>query len=69
MRRVHVEGDLNLFAVDYPNTAAGYASGGYMADSVVTGTINAGSQQQWFTRNSEMASWAFGNWNFVFVGS
>jgi len=45
MRRVQVEGDLMLFGVDYPNPDAGYASGGYMADSYVTGTLNAGSQQ------------------------
>lgn len=57
-----------LFGVDYPNPDAGYASGGYMADSYVTGTLNAGSQQQWFSRNVDMATWGFGAWNFVFVG-
>ena len=45
MRRVHVDRDIDLFAVDYPNWGAGYASGGYMADVEVTGNINAGSQQ------------------------
>jgi len=48
---------LNLFGVDFPNEAAGYASGGFMADSYVTGNIYAGSQQQWFSRNVDMATW------------
>ena len=43
MRRMHIEGDINLFDVTYPNTAAGAASGGYMSDSVVTGNIFSGS--------------------------
>jgi len=44
MRRVQVEGDIEVFGYDAPNPGAGYASGGYMADSYVTGNINAGSQ-------------------------
>jgi hypothetical protein len=43
MRRVQVEGDLELFGVDYPNPNAGYASGGFLANSKVIGKINAGS--------------------------
>jgi hypothetical protein len=44
MRRVEVEGNLNLFGVDAPNESAGYASGGFMANSKVSGNIYAGSQ-------------------------
>ena len=45
-----------------------YASGGYMANSRVSGTMVSGSQQQWFTRNSELGSWGGGVWNMVFSG-
>jgi len=57
-----VNGDLNL-------TDKGWSSGGYMADVHVTGAINAGGQQQWFTRNSSMSRWNGGQWNMVFTGS
>lgn len=43
MRRVQVDGDLNLFGVDFPNPDAGYASGGFMADVYATGNVNGGS--------------------------
>ena len=68
MRRVHVDGDINLFEVNFPHPEAGYASGGYMSDSVVTGNIFAGSQQQWFSRNVQMGKWNNGVWNFVYLG-
>ena len=29
----------------------------------------SGSQQQFFTRNSELAQWEGGVWNMVFVGT
>jgi len=39
-----------------------------MADTKVHGTIEGGSQQQFISRNVEMNNWAFGAWNFVYVG-
>jgi hypothetical protein len=41
LRRLIVEGDLNLFAST--GGPAGYASGGYMADIYVSGKIISGS--------------------------
>jgi hypothetical protein len=61
MRRVHVKGNLKLFDI-------GYASGGFLADSKVDGTISSGPQQQWFTRNSDIRKWIGSNWNMMFVG-
>ena len=61
MRRVHIKGDLQLFD-------KGYASGGFLADSKVDGTINSGPQQQWLTRNSEIGKWIGKNWNMMFIG-
>jgi len=63
LRRLVVDGDLNLFQKD------GWSSGGYMSDSVVKGTINSGSQQQFLFRNSDFGTWKGGNWNMVFVGT
>jgi len=60
MRRVHIDGDMQL--------GQGYASGGFLSDSWVSGTIYSASQQQWFNRNVEMHSFHKGVWNFVFVG-
>jgi hypothetical protein len=45
MRRIEVDGDLQVFQYNYPNPGAGYASGGFMADMKVTGTYTPGSQQ------------------------
>lgn len=69
LRRAVVEGDLNLFHYNPPNPGAGYASGGFMADVKVMGTVTSGSQQQFLTRNSEIEKWETGVWNMVFVGS
>jgi len=60
-RRMHVRGNLVL----HQN---GWASGGWMSDSVVDGTVDSGPQQQWISRNSEWGSWTGANWNMVFVG-
>ena len=60
MRRTRIVGDLTL--------GEGWSSGGYLANSEVTGTIYAGSQQQWFTRNASMGNFVKGGWNFVFLG-
>ncbi|MEV1049490.1 discoidin domain-containing protein, partial [Streptomyces sp. NPDC049916] len=44
-RRMHVKGGLNLAPDGY-----GWASGGYIADSKIDGTVGPYSQQQWYTR-------------------
>lgn len=61
-RRMHVFGDLVL------NQKGGWASGGWMSDSLIDGNVGSGSQQQWISRNSEWSSWTGANWNMVFVG-
>ncbi|WP_241744242.1 adenylyl cyclase [Cellulosimicrobium arenosum] len=63
MRRVDIRGDLTVFGA-----YGEYASGGYLANSRVGGTLVTGSQQQWFTRNSEVGTWDGGVWNMVFAG-
>lgn len=67
LRRLNITGELQLFDFDN-NWNAGWASGGLLADSVVNGTIVPGSQQQWFSRNSQYGNWTNGVWNMVFVG-
>jgi hypothetical protein len=61
-RRMHVRGDVVL------HQHRGWASGGWMSDSLVDGNVDSGSQQQWISRNSEWGSWTGSNWNMVFVG-
>lgn len=61
-RRMHVLGDIVL------HQKGGWASGGWMSDSVVDGNVGSGPQQQWISRNSEWGSWTGANWNMVFVG-
>jgi hypothetical protein len=68
LRRVYITGNLDLYQYN-SGCCAGWASGGYLADSTVSGTITSGSQQQWFTRNSNIGKWAGGVWNMVFVGN
>ncbi|XHM95990.1 discoidin domain-containing protein [Peterkaempfera sp. SMS 1(5)a] len=62
-RRMHVEGDLNLAPNGY-----GWASGGYIADSKIDGTVGNYSQQQWYTRDSSIGGFSNGVWNQVFSG-
>jgi hypothetical protein len=62
LRRVHVRGDLVL------HQNHGWASGGWMSDSLVDGNVDSGSQQQWISRNCAWKSWTGSNWNMVFVG-
>jgi hypothetical protein len=61
-RRMHVRGNLVL------HQKGGWASGGWMSDTLVDGNTGSGSQQQWISRNSEWGSWTGSNWNMVFVG-
>ncbi len=63
-RRMHVKG--NLAVMDYTDT--NFASGGFMADSKVDGSVIAYSQQQWYSRNSEWSQWNGGVWNIVAQG-
>lgn len=63
LRRVHIAGALEL-----TNQSCGEASGGFMANTTVDNGVNACSQQQWYTRNSTMASFSDNVWNFVFSG-
>ncbi|MFI0897532.1 hypothetical protein [Streptomyces sp. NPDC020983] len=62
-RRIDVHGNLALYPAGY-----GWASGGYIADTKVTGQAASVSQQQWYTRDSNLGSWAGGVWNMVFSG-
>jgi hypothetical protein len=61
-RRMHVRGNLVL------HQNRGWASGGWMSDTLVDGNVDSGTQQQWISRNSEWGSWTGSNWNMVFVG-
>jgi hypothetical protein len=53
MRRVVVTGS-TLSLMDYCTAGPQFASGGFIADSNLPNTLN-GSQQQWLTRNSQIA--------------
>ncbi|MEV7966903.1 adenylyl cyclase [Sphaerisporangium sp. NPDC088356] len=66
MRRLNVTGG-GLSLMDYCTAGPQYASGGFIADSKLPSVTN-GSQQQWLTRNSEVAGWSNGVWNQVFSG-
>ena len=65
MRRAHVKGDMSLWPSPPGNQ---WSSGGFMADTVVDGQVQSGSQQQWISRNDTFGSWDGSNWNMVFVG-
>lgn len=62
-RRMHIRGGLNLAPSGY-----GWASGGYIADSKIDGTVGSYSQQQWYTRDSSIGGWSNSVWNMVFSG-
>ncbi|SER70632.1 Ricin-type beta-trefoil lectin domain-like [Lentzea xinjiangensis] len=62
MRRTKTYGNMQL-------DDGGWSSGGFLTDSVVTGQVRSGSQQQWLSRNTEWGSWTGENWNMVFVGA
>jgi len=61
LRRIHIKGNLQLHD-------GGYASGGFIADSKIDGTVYSGQQQQWFSRNTSWGKWLGGQWNMMFVG-
>jgi hypothetical protein len=63
MRRVHIRGGLALMPAWW-----GYSSGGFIADSQIDGEVQSGSQQQWYSRDSLVGSWAGSVWNMVFSG-
>ncbi len=62
LRGVNINGSLSL------HDGGKYASGGFLADSRITGTVNSGSQQQWFSRNCSWKSWSGQVWNMCFAG-
>jgi hypothetical protein len=66
MRRLDISG-ANLSLMDYCTAGPQYASGGFIADSRLPFVVS-GSQQQWLTRNTEVAGWSNGVWNQVFAG-
>ncbi|GAB1645573.1 adenylyl cyclase [Krasilnikovia sp. MM14-A1259] len=66
LRRLNITG-ANLSLMDYCTAGPQYASGGFIADSRLPFVVS-GSQQQWITRNSEVAGWSNGVWNQVFSG-
>jgi hypothetical protein len=66
MRDVVINGNLTL--MDYCDGSPDYASGGFIADSDLNGTVTNGSQQQYYTRNTDIGSWSNAVWNQVFSG-
>ena len=62
LRRMHIRGNLVL------HQKHGWASGGWMSDTLIDGNVDSGSQQQWISRNSDWKSWTGSNWNMLFLG-
>ena len=62
-RRMDIHGGLELAPA-----SNGFASGGYIADSKVSGQVSSVSQQQWYSRDSNFGSWSGSVWNMVFSG-
>jgi hypothetical protein len=65
-RRMHLRGAGNQ--IQLWNGGDGWSSGGFMADTKIDGQVVSGSQQQWYSRNSEFGSWSGSVWNMVFQG-
>lgn len=63
LRRVDITGKLGLF-----DWKGGFASGGYLADSRISGDVINAPQQQWYTRETTIGGWTNGVWNQVFSG-
>jgi hypothetical protein len=66
-RRMHLKGAGNQ--IQLWSGGDGYSSGGLLADTKIDGTVVSGSQQQWYTRNSELGQWNGSVWNMVFQGT
>jgi hypothetical protein len=66
LRDVIINGNLTL--MDYCDGSPDYASGGFIANSELNGTVENGSQQQYFVRDSDISDWTNGVWNQVFCG-
>jgi hypothetical protein len=63
-RRIQVNGNLEL-----DDTGGGGASGGFLGNTVVTGSVDPGAQHNWFSRNTYMGSWGpVSGWVEVFMG-
>src|SRR5215472_12073882 len=62
-RRMDVHGGMNLAPASNC-----FASGGFIADSKVSGQVSSVSQQQWYSRDSNFGSWNGSVWNMVFSG-
>src|SRR5947209_8476286 len=62
-RRMDVHGGLQLFPASF-----GFASGGFIADSKVTGQVSRSEEQQWYSRGSNFGSWNGSVWTMVFSG-
>ena len=63
MRRMDIHTHLSLTP-----TGFGWASGGYIADTRIDGQLQPFSQQQWYTRNSQIQMNLNAVWNNVFSG-
>lgn len=62
LRRMQIFGNLAL-------SGSGWSSGGFLADSQISGNINPGTQQQWMTRNTAFTRWtSASSFNYVFSG-
>ena len=66
MRDVVINGNVTL--MDYCDGSPDYASGGFIANSDITGAVTNGSQQQYYARNTDIGSWSNAVWNQVFSG-
>jgi hypothetical protein len=66
MRDVVINGNVTL--MDFCDGSPDYASGGFIANSDITGAVTNGSQQQYYTRNTDIGSWSNAVWNQVFSG-
>lgn len=62
-----IDGDLQFYQTS-SSGVNGYASGGFVADTLILGKMDMGVQQQFMTRNNDYRSTTGGNWNFVHVG-
>jgi hypothetical protein len=61
--RMQINGGLELAPA-----SNGYASGGYIANTKVTGQVSSVSQQQYYSQDSSFGSWSGSVWNMVFSG-